>query len=226
MTESVFTYAAPGLKFGRGASDEIGWDVQQLVVDGGGRGGASRVLLVTDPGVAATGHPERVADGMRSRGLDGTVFDRARVEPTDASMEDAIAFAREQPGLVFGLTRGGSCRGMAFEVARADWPEVRAYLDTRELVTSVYRDVMRPIQLDDGRRVTALTYLVDETHEQFAGELSIDQQLAMISAGIGISGRNVDYVLNTARHLEQLGIRDRALMALAQRLEALSDQAA
>jgi glutathione-specific gamma-glutamylcyclotransferase len=133
---------------------------------------------------------------------------------------------REQPGLVFGLTRGGSCRGMAFEVARADWPEVRAYLDARELVTSVYRDVMRPIQLDDGRRVTALTYLVDETHEQFAGELSIDQQLAMIRAGIGISGRNVDYVLNTARHLEQLGIRDRALMAMAQRLEALSDQAA
>lgn len=133
---------------------------------------------------------------------------------------------REQPGLVFGLTRGGSCRGMAFEVAASDWAEVRAYLDARELVTQVYRDVMRPVTLNDGRRVMALTYVVDQTHEQFAGELTTDQQLAMIRAGVGISGRNVDYVLNTERHLAALGIRDRALSALAQRLEELSDQAA
>jgi len=132
---------------------------------------------------------------------------------------------REQPGLVFGLTRGGSCRGMAFEVAADDWSTVRAYLDARELVTQVYRDVMRPVTLADGRRIMALTYVVDQTHEQFAGELSADQQLAMIRAGVGISGRNVDYVLNTARHLRELGIEDRALNALAQRLE-LADQAA
>jgi glutathione-specific gamma-glutamylcyclotransferase len=134
---------------------------------------------------------------------------------------------REQPGLVFGLTHGGSCRGMAFEVAAEKWAEVRAYLDARELVTSVYRDVMRPVVLADGRRVMALTYVVDEAHEQFAGVLSTEQQLGMIRAGVGISGRNVDYVLNTARHLEQLGIRDRALMELVDALEAgLEGQAA
>lgn len=108
---------------------------------------------------------------------------------------------------------------MVFEVARQDWPAVRAYLDARELVTSVYRDVMRPVRLADGRRVAALAYLVDESHEQFAGALTAEQQLAMIRAGIGISGRNVDYVLNTARHLADLGIRDRALTALAGELE-------
>lgn len=127
---------------------------------------------------------------------------------------------REVPGLVFGLTRGGSCRGMVFEVTRDAWPEVRAYLDARELVTSVYRDVWRPVTLADGRRVTALAYVVDEAHEQFAGQLTVEQQLAMIRAGIGISGRNTDYVLNTARHLLQLGIRDRALMDLVRQLEA------
>lgn len=138
----------------------------------------------------------------------------------------------ETPGLVFGLTRGGSCRGMVFEVGQSIWSEVRAYLDARELVTSVYRDVWRPVTLADGRRVSALTYVVDEAHEQFAGQLSVEQQLAMIRAGVGISGRNVDYVLNTAHHLAQLGIHDRALMALAQQLEdgdsptGSSDQAA
>ena len=124
----------------------------------------------------------------------------------------------EQPGLVFGLTRGGSCRGMVFEVADADWPAVYAYLQEREQVTSVYRDVMRPVHLADGRLVGALAFLVDERHAQFAGRLSLEQQLAMVRAGVGLSGRNIDYVLNTARHLRELGIRDRQLMALADML--------
>ncbi|UJW84033.1 gamma-glutamylcyclotransferase [Devosia sp. SL43] len=124
----------------------------------------------------------------------------------------------ERPGLVFGLTRGGACRGMVFEVADSDWQTVRAYLHEREQVTAVYRDVMRPVHLSDGRKVNALAFLVDERHEQFAGNLSLDQQLAMVRAGVGLSGRNVDYVLNTAQHLRELGIRDRQLMALADML--------
>lgn len=121
----------------------------------------------------------------------------------------------ERPGLVFGLSHGGSCRGMVFEVSDADWAGVYAYLQEREQVTSVYRDVMRPVHLADGRMVSALTFLVNERHEQFAGQLSLDQQLAMVRAGVGLSGRNVDYVLNTAQRLGELGIRDRQLMALA-----------
>lgn len=109
---------------------------------------------------------------------------------------------------------------MAFEVCANAWAEVRAYLDSRELVTAVYRDVWRPVTLADGRRVRALTYVVDEKHEQFAGQLSLEEQVAMIRAGVGISGRNVDYVLNTAHHLTQLGINDRALMRLARQLKA------
>lgn len=130
----------------------------------------------------------------------------------------------ERPGLVFGLARGGSCRGMVFEVADRDWPQVYAYLQEREQVTSVYRDVMRPVRLADGRSISALAFLVDEGHEQFAGHLDLDQQLAMVRAGVGLSGSNVDYVLNTVRHLDNLGIRDRRLAALADLL--VSEQAA
>jgi glutathione-specific gamma-glutamylcyclotransferase len=122
------------------------------------------------------------------------------------------------PGLVFGLTRGGSCRGMAFEVADMDWLQVRAYLQEREQVTGVYREAMRPVRLADGRVVSALTFVVDERHEQYAGRLDLDRQLAMVRQGVGVSGPNVDYVLNTARHLTELGIKDRQIMALAELL--------
>lgn len=132
----------------------------------------------------------------------------------------------ETPGLVFGLVRGGSCRGMVFEVEGDHWLAVRAYLEAREQVTAVYRDVMRPVWLADGRRVSALAFLVDERHEQYAGLLTPEQQLAMVRAGVGISGRNIDYVVNTARHLRLLGIRDRMLEQLAAQLEQDADQAA
>lgn len=88
----MFTYAAPGLKFGGGASAEIGYDLHQLI---GSATARPRVLLVTDPGVAATGHPARIAAQITDRGLDVTTFDRARVEPTDESIDEAIAFARD-----------------------------------------------------------------------------------------------------------------------------------
>jgi alcohol dehydrogenase class IV len=115
VSESVFTYAAPGLKFGRGASEEIGWDVQQLC--GAAPGGrARRVLLVTDPGVAATGHPDRVAGAMRTRGLDVTVYAGARVEPTDASLEEAVAHAREAGPFDAIVAVGG---GSAIDTAKA-----------------------------------------------------------------------------------------------------------
>lgn len=125
----------------------------------------------------------------------------------------------EQPGLVFGLARGGSCRGMAFEVAEADWVGVHDYLREREQVTMVYKEAFRPVRLADGGSAMALTYLVDERHEQYAGDLSLGQQAQMVRAGAGIAGPNIDYVLNTARHLAQLGIKDRALTQLTQLLE-------
>ncbi|WP_104105587.1 hydroxyacid-oxoacid transhydrogenase [Nocardioides sp. 616] len=87
MTEQVFTYAAPALKFGRGASAELAHDLGQY--------GARRVLLVTDAGVAATGHPARIAERLGAAGFDVTTYDQVHVEPTDASLEHAIASARD-----------------------------------------------------------------------------------------------------------------------------------
>ncbi len=61
----------------------------------------------------------------------------------------------EQPGLVLGLDRGGSCKGVAFRVADRDWPDVLGYLRERELVTNVYFEKSLPLVLLDGRRVRA-----------------------------------------------------------------------
>jgi cation transport protein ChaC len=125
----------------------------------------------------------------------------------------------EQPGLVFGLVRGGSCRGMAFEVPEADWPAVHAYLSEREMDRGVYREASRPMLLADGRRVEGLVFLVDERHAQYAGKLTVEEQVRLVRVGVGESGANPEYVLETARHLEALGMRDRGLDELVAALQ-------
>lgn len=126
----------------------------------------------------------------------------------------------ERPGLVFGLSRGGSCRGVAFEVDATIWPEVFAYLQAREQDRGVYREAWRKVALASGERVTALAYLVNEDHPQFAGELDLAHQLRLIRTGHGESGPNTEYVRNTATHLLALGIHDRALMRMVAALDA------
>ena len=99
--EAIFTYGAPLLKFGPGAAEEIGFDLAQY--------GARRVLVVTDPGVAATGAPQRVAGQMAAFGIEAHVYDAVHVEPTDASLEAAVADARESgPWDAFVAVGGGS----------------------------------------------------------------------------------------------------------------------
>ena len=72
--ESVFTYAAPTLAFGKGAVADIAWHLRA----------ARRVLVVTDPGVAATGAAQRVVDVLAHCSV--TVWTDTEVEPTDESL--------------------------------------------------------------------------------------------------------------------------------------------
>jgi cation transport protein ChaC len=131
----------------------------------------------------------------------------------------------ERPGLVLGLDRGGTCRGIAYHVTAAHRANTVAYLRAREQVTSVYRECMRPIWLkrDPERRVPALCYMVDRGHAQYAGRLTLEQQLHHVRQGRGQSGANRDYVIATVGALEQLGYRETALHLLAERLASARD---
>ena len=99
--ETIFTWGAPPLKLGWGASDEIGFDLGQY--------GAERVMILTDPGLAATEIPHRIADAIRRYAIAVEVFDGVRIEPTDESMEYAIGHAAEHgPWDAFVAVGGGS----------------------------------------------------------------------------------------------------------------------
>ncbi|MBA3838688.1 MAG: iron-containing alcohol dehydrogenase [Thermoleophilaceae bacterium] len=83
--EQIFTLEATPLKFGPGSSAEAGWELKRL--------GVSRAMLVTDPGVREAGIADRVRESIEAEGIACEVFDRARVEPTADSFQEAADFA-------------------------------------------------------------------------------------------------------------------------------------
>ncbi|WP_306119563.1 MULTISPECIES: gamma-glutamylcyclotransferase [unclassified Roseitalea] len=121
----------------------------------------------------------------------------------------------ERPGLVMGLDRGGACVGVAFRVAHADRDRVMDYLRARELVTHVYKERLTRVVLSDGQTTRAVAYIVDRSHRQYAGRVSVEEAVERVCGAVGQAGPNEDYVLNTAAHIRELGIRDPWLEAVA-----------
>ncbi|WP_420402722.1 gamma-glutamylcyclotransferase [Nisaea sp.] len=121
----------------------------------------------------------------------------------------------ERPGLVLGLDRGGSCRGIAYRVAESKREQVLAYLHEREMITGVYAPRVLPVRASDsGRRVGAQAYVVDRTHAQYAAGLTPEERASLIIQGHGTAGPGRDYLANTVAHLAELGLPDRRLSHL------------
>ena len=120
----------------------------------------------------------------------------------------------KQPGLMLGLERGGSCRGVAFRVPA---PMVEAELDIiwrREMVTGAYVPTWVNIATAEGR-IRAVAFTINRRHLRYSGLLSGERQIVeAIALAEGPLGTNREYLLNTVRHLDELGLHDRGLVRL------------
>lgn len=133
----------------------------------------------------------------------------------------------EDPGLVLALDArvGARCSGVVFGVAAEAVDETLSGLRERELVSSAYLEVQLELTLQDGGTVEAVTYVVDPAHVQYCGNLSLDDQARTIAQAVGGRGTNRDYLINTALHLRELGLRDAELEWLVARVGELAQQA-
>ncbi|WP_116598418.1 gamma-glutamylcyclotransferase [Primorskyibacter marinus] len=128
----------------------------------------------------------------------------------------------KDPGLVLALdeTTGAACSGVALQ-AGGDHDAVLAYLRERELVSSAYLEKVLEVQLPGGQQVTAVTYVIDPDHVQYCGALPLEEQAQIIARAVGGRGPNSEYLYNTARHLDEIGIRDAELQWLSDRVRVL-----
>ena len=120
----------------------------------------------------------------------------------------------EKPGLVLGLTPGGSCRGVAFQVADRDRADVLDYLHDRELGTYAYLPLTLPVELAGGGTVGAYCFVADTGHPQYAGDLPQQKAVTIIMEAAGKGGLNRDYLINTVRELDRHGYAEPQLRDL------------
>jgi cation transport protein ChaC len=122
-------------------------------------------------------------------------------------------FVEKSEALIFGYRRALCVHSWVHRGTEAS-PGLVLGLDR---VTKVYLERMLPIRLTGGRRVTAVAYVVDRSHRQYAGALGAVDAARIVNFAKGQSGPNDAYVFNTLEHLRQMGIRD-------QWLEDVSDE--
>ena len=129
----------------------------------------------------------------------------------------------EDPGLVLALDEdpAHACEGVALAVAAGREETTLAYLRERELISSAYIERDLAIDLHDGRRVTALVYVINPGHVQYCGGMPLEEQAQIIARARGGMGPNDEYLYNTARHLSEIGLHDPDLEWLSHRVRAL-----
>lgn len=129
----------------------------------------------------------------------------------------------ENPGLVLALDEqpDHACEGVALAVRAGDEQKTLDYLRERELISSAYVERELDVDLVDGRRVSALVYVVDRNHVQYCGGLPLEEQAQIMSRAVGGMGPNTEYLFNTASHLSDIGLHDPDLEWLSQRVRLL-----
>ncbi|MGD9942991.1 MAG: gamma-glutamylcyclotransferase [Burkholderiaceae bacterium] len=126
----------------------------------------------------------------------------------------------EQPGVVLGLDRGGSCIGVAYRLPAASRRLSIARLYEREVPfpqQRIYHPAIVTVRCADGESVRALTFIANRQVATYQ-RLSDEEILCKLTGCYGQRGPNRDYALNTWRALEQHGVRDACLARIAQRL--------
>lgn len=130
----------------------------------------------------------------------------------------------ENPGLVLALDEqpDHACEGLALRVQPGVEEQTLSYLRERELISSAYLERDLEVDLQDGRRVRAVVYVIDPHHVQYCGGLPLEEQAQIIARARGGMGPNTEYLFNTADHLAEIGLHDPELEWLSHRVKALT----
>jgi len=123
----------------------------------------------------------------------------------------------DSPGLVLGLDRGGSCRGLVFRLPAPLAVDELHLLWRREMVVGSYEPRWVKVEADGATRC-ALTFVVKRGHPNYTGRLAVDDEVRMLGCACGAFGSSREYLAHTRMALAAHGIVDRYLETLAARL--------
>lgn len=130
----------------------------------------------------------------------------------------------DDPGLVLALDvhAGEMCQGVAFFIGPEHAKTALADLRARELISFAYLETTQPVTLDTGEQVDALCYIIDPNHVQYCRGMPLEKQAQIIASAVGDRGPNTDYLFNTCKGIDALGLADDDLTYLQKRVTELT----
>ncbi|MBE8999489.1 gamma-glutamylcyclotransferase [Nostoc sp. LEGE 12447] len=125
----------------------------------------------------------------------------------------------ENPGLLLGLDRGGSCRGIVYRIAAADVASELLLIWRREMLAGVY--VARWVRVFDGtQEFKAIAFVANRQHPRYAHQVPLTTTVNSIATASGKLGSCADYLMKTVDGLIAEGIKDRKLLLLRKQVLA------
>lgn len=119
----------------------------------------------------------------------------------------------DNPGLVLGLDRGGSCRGVAFRLDAATIAAELLIVWRREMIVNSY--IPRWVRVFDGKQgFDAIAFMVNRNHRAYVGNISWETTVNSIATAQGQLGSSADYLMQTVEGLAAVGIKDKHLLQL------------
>lgn len=126
----------------------------------------------------------------------------------------------ENPGLVLGLDRGGSCQGIVYRIEAAALSTELLLIWRREMIVGSY--VPRWVRVFSGKAsIEAITFTINPHHPGYARKLPPALIAHQIATASGRLGTCADYLHQTIEGLAQENIQDRSLLALCDRVRAV-----
>lgn len=121
----------------------------------------------------------------------------------------------EQPGLMMGLRKGGTCSGVVLQLAHDDRRGQLLRLLKREVDTEEDLQSVRWMEADtDLGRVRALACWAEPVMSRMFTEKSIEEQARMLARACGFGGSGAAYLHRTVTSLAGLGLHDAYLTSL------------
>nr|WP_317107882.1 gamma-glutamylcyclotransferase [Chroococcidiopsis sp. SAG 2025] len=125
----------------------------------------------------------------------------------------------DNPGLVLGLDRGGSCRGIAYRIAAAHVMSELTIVWRREMIVGSYVPTWVKFY-HDKQVVEAIAFVVNRHRSGYAGNISFDATVDTLATAKGELGSSADYLFQTVDGLNSVGIKDKPLLCLRDRVIA------
>ncbi|MBV9784299.1 MAG: gamma-glutamylcyclotransferase [Acidisphaera sp.] len=127
----------------------------------------------------------------------------------------------ENPGLMLGLDRGGTCSGCILRVAESEIRTELGVLWRREMLAGSYIPRWVSLRTLEGEPLgRAITFTIDRRRPSYAGTLTEVETIRRLATAKGALGSAADYLFHTRDGLRSLGLRDRTVERLARRVEA------